>query len=491
MDIVVLRESEEAQQFLLQGLWLQRVAHPHAVTVKPILEWALEIAGGGQPLPPLGLVADFGHAAFGIDREQKSRTENIPVAGLPPGLMRTYEDHLLGKLYADWTFERAADALRRFQGRDRAKGLAYVIRQFRDRASLGGIELSPGVIRGLNDLTPDELLRRGWESLSNNGLMPAIVRQYEASIAAARRMAEVLALEDVIALEQRTALADLGQYVAHRQILQVAARLEASLPKHKVKPLATRQEVPTRVLDEDTYPVGGFSSISNKGSIESLLHSQLAYIEPDPEDRPDLFDVKFVRDELYYYSRDENQFLRRRRTFLFLLHADLVRARFKDPELPVQRIVMVLGLLTSAVRKLSEWLSTDAIHFEFLLIPEAVQKGTASTGKPLAHEAELLEMLFREQIENGTVAVRIFPNTIDADISAYADRLADRSLCQVLSVGVDAAEPKCDSAVVSSLKIDGPRAELRYGRFDAAIPEGDDPFDSWAALLERLLSLWV
>ena len=27
--------------------------------------------------------------------------------------------------------------------------------------------------------------------------------------------------------------------------------------------------------------------------------------------------MKFVRDELYYYSRDENQFFRRRRTLIF------------------------------------------------------------------------------------------------------------------------------------------------------------------------------
>ena len=29
-------------------------------------------------------------------------------------------------------------------------------------------------------------------------------------------------------------------------------------------------------------------------------------------ERPDLFDIKFLRDELLYYARDENRFLRRR-----------------------------------------------------------------------------------------------------------------------------------------------------------------------------------
>jgi hypothetical protein len=310
--------------------------------------------------------------------------------------------------------------------------------------------------------------------------MPLLIDLYEGLIAAARRMAEVLGLEDVIALEQRTALADMGQYVAHRQVLQVAARFEAGLPRHKVKPLAGRREVPTRVLDEDTYPVGGFSSLSTKGSVESMLHSQLAYMERDPAERPDLFDVKYVRDELYYYARDENQFLRRRRAYLFCLYPDLVRARFKDPDLPAQRIVLVLGLLLTAVNKLSEWLSTDALKFEFLLVQE-------KDAKPLAQEGALLEMLFREQIENGTVDVRHFSEPP----GPYADRRAQRSLCHLLAVSTGGAEVGSEVAVSTDLTVTGPRPGVRIGHDEPAELPGDDPFENWTATLERLLAVWV
>src|SRR4029077_9489540 len=128
-----------------------------------------------------------------------------------------------------------------------------------------------------------------------------------------------------------------------------------------------RMEVPTRILDEDTYPVGGFTSIATRGSIESLLHSQLAYMEDEPE-RPDLFDVKYVRDELLYYARDENQLLRRRRTFVFVLFPDLVELRFKDADLPWQRIVFLLALVVATVRTLTEWLRTEALCFHFLFV---------------------------------------------------------------------------------------------------------------------------
>src|SRR5204863_6251036 len=107
------------------------------------------------------------------------------------------------------------------------------------------------------------------DALMRDGPTELLVRFYEDLVSAGRRMAEVLGPEDVIALEQRTALADMGQYVAHRQVLQTTARIESRLPARPVRPLVGRKEVPTRILDEDQYPVGGYTAISTKGSVES------------------------------------------------------------------------------------------------------------------------------------------------------------------------------------------------------------------------------
>src|SRR5262249_43372771 len=151
-------------------------------------------------------------------------------------------------------------------------------------------------LKALLEPAPEQVLAAGWHALSRDGLMPRIVQLYEALIASCRRLAEVLAPEDVFELEHRTALAEFGQRLALRQVLQAAAWLEATLPRHRLRPPLRRQEVPTRVLDEDTYPVGGFASVATRGSIESLLHSQLVFMER--EGRPDLFDIKYLRDEL-------------------------------------------------------------------------------------------------------------------------------------------------------------------------------------------------
>jgi len=479
MDTIIeLRELDAARRYILEGLWLQRAVKPSARTVRAALEWAMEIASAGHPLPPIGFVADVGNVAFGVDPDQRVK-EAHTVPGWPPALGRSYEDHVLGKLYADWTFERAGDALRKYKEADRRRGLAYVVNQIRERTGIPGVMLPPAVIRTLLTTNADELLQSGIDGLVRDGPSPLLVEMYEAIVSAGRRMAEVLDQADILALEQGTALADMGEYVAHRQILQTTTKLESRLPARPVKPLIGRKEVPTRVHDEDQYPVGGYTSISTRGSIESLLQSQLAYME---KETPDLFDMKFVRDELFYYSRDENQFLRRRRAFVFVLFPDLISARFKDAELPCQRIVMVQSLILALVRKLTDWLSTDAIRFDVLFVQEGGKTA-------LEEEAKLLTLLLREPIERGDGTVADRPNK-DAVI-AYLNRLARMAQVHCLAVGTEPFELEMDNVVVTEMVVAGPRPELGEGDGVVAELEGEDAFEVWQETALRVLQLWV
>jgi hypothetical protein len=478
-----LRDGDLARRFLSEGLWLQRVLPPGPASAESALRWALEIAAAGQPLPPIGFLADLGHAALGQDHGLRARDASggLGNSGLPAGLARTYEDHVLGKLFADWHFERASDAVRRYQDRDQDLCVAFILNQFRERSGFPGVWLSPAVIRGLRETTPEEVLARGWESLMRDGLLPLLQELYEGLVTAARRTGEILGNEDIFELEHGTALLEMGQRVALRQLLLAAERLEGTLPRHKVRPLAGRQEVPTRVLDEDTYPVGGYASVATRGTIESLLQSQLAYMEKD--ERPDLFDIKFLRDELLYYSRDENQFLRRRRTFIFALPADLVRCRFKDTELPWQRIVLVLALLLAGVRKLSEWLNTDALLFEFIFL----DKPESDT---LIDERNLLEMVLREQIANGTVRLDKLPDL--GALHIHCGRQARRSLCHCLLISTEKPVPfQAHDTIVTPLRVDGVYPIVEIPGEQSGAVEVDQPLDRWSAVLERLLQGWV
>lgn len=475
MTNVELRDPAAVRQFLTQGLWCQRMLPVRAEHVAGILDWALAIASEGEPLPPLGFIADVGHMIF-------RATTNIAADNAPiglPSLTRSYEDYVLGKLFADSSFERAGDALRPYPAADRARGLAFLVNQIRQRAGFEGVLLSPGTIKSLRDADPQELLRDGFDSIEQFGMMPLLANLYEQLIREIRNAANVLGSEDIFELEHKTAIAHFGQRVALRQVLQASQAMAETLPRQKPRPANRRHEVPTRMLEEDTYPVGGFASISTRGSIESLLHSQLALMED--RDRPDLFDIKFLRDELLYYSRDENSFLRRRRTFIFALYADLMQARFKDAELPYQRVIMLLALLRTSVLKLIDWLNTDSLGFEVILIE-------AKDAPALTAERELLAVLLAEQIANGTVTIETLPAEQLGERCVQRSR---RSLCHCLLASTGEQALESDGAFVSRLTLDAAAPALDIDGEPKSRPETETPWLAWTAILERLLANWI
>src|SRR5688500_9359330 len=98
-----IRDLDEARLLLAQGLRLQRTIDPEPRTVRLALQWAHELMSQGHPLPPIGFVADVGHIALGLGEEDRAGRQIPKPPGLPPHLLSSYEDHVLGKFYADWT----------------------------------------------------------------------------------------------------------------------------------------------------------------------------------------------------------------------------------------------------------------------------------------------------------------------------------------------------------------------------------------------------
>ena len=481
-EVIEVRDIPTALKLIGQSLWLQKITKPSAQNYKKSLEWVHHTVSSGNPIFPIGFIIDIGNVAFGTDTESKSSKEVLSVPNWPHNITRMYEDYILGKLYADHIFERASDALRRYQDKDRIKGLSYVVNQMREHIRYGGLVIPPATIKTLSKEKPETVLEDAWKDLSDNGPSEVLVKLYEQLASCARRISEYLGFDDVIALEQRTALADMGQYVAHRQILQTSARIESQLPHRPVKPYSGRKQVPTKILDEDQYPIGGYSSISNKGSIESLLHSQLAYMEPSPNDGPDLFDMKFVRDELFYYSRDENQFLRKRKAFTFVLFDDLIASRFKDNNLPCQRIVLIQSLILTSVRKLSEWLNNDALRFEIMF----VQRGDKVL---LDEEMKLITILLKELIERGDANVSVVQDK-DAVISRIKELIKNYQV-HCLNIVTEPCDIQLEGAVINQLVVNGPNPMVGYSGESVELLPGDDSMDIWQETIMRMLQLWV
>lgn len=468
-ETLELREPQAVRRYVLTGLWLARGTVVTAERATAALRWLLMLANQGHAIPPAGFLVDLGALALG-GHEPATSASDLP--SLDPGLLRRYEDYVLGKLYADLSFERAADAVLHTVPAERDRALTWLASALMAKSGFVGATINPSAVRVLLQMPVEELMQESWQLLATEGLSHELRQQYEALIEAVKHTGDLIAPEDLFEMERGIALADYGQRLALRQVLRAAATLGEGIAAQRPRSRQRRQAA-THLLTEDAYPVGGFSSLSTKGSIESLLHSQLAYIEPD--DRPDLFDIKYMRDELLYYARDENQFLRRRTTLLVVLKPDLVAARIKDAGLPYQRIVLTLALITALARKLTLWLSDEALQFHFVLIEQG-------DTQPLADERSLLELLFGEELEHGLALIESLPLAKLADVmAAHARRSQVRSLIVSLAIS-QAIQHDID---VAQLEVAGPEPLLWDGG-NLQVSE-ETGIDAWRAALRALL----
>jgi vWA domain found in the FtsH ternary systems/N-terminal helical region fused to the FtsH ternary system vWA domain len=474
-----LRDAEEASRILGQSFLLQRLHPPTAGALAGVLEWALDSVGAGVPIPPLGVLADLGNLL--LKPHESSVRNTTQIAGWSDRLALAYEDLVLGKWLADSSLERAGDALRGFSGRDRARGLAFVSATLAGRCGFGVFLLSPAILKKLRDQPADRVLAAAWESLNEHGLSPLLPIAYHDLEQRVRRAPSMLGSEDVFELEHRTVLADFSQRVALRQVLQATAALREALAEAPPVVVRSAREVPSHLRDEDAYPVGGFTSLSNRGTVESLLHSQLAFME---DDRPDLFDIKFLRDELLYYSRDENQFFRRRRTFVLAFFPDLVQSRVKDPASPWQRVIFLLGLVVALLDRLADRLGDDALSFELLFVHG--DDGTT----PLLSERGLLETIFRTQIADGKLTIA---DVREAKITTRCEEHARRSLVDSLLLATAPKACRIERVPVGVLRPGDAGPTLEW--IDAVPTERprDDgsALERWAGLLEEIANRWI
>ena len=466
--ILQIQDSEVAFDWLVQSACLQTVGPLTLEQIGKSLEWFAQLPAADEPLLPIGILSDIGRLVFFSDHADEPLAES--AIQLPAEVKRAYEDYFLGRVHRDSSFERVSAALARFNGEDCSRGIAWAAATINLRLGSHGITTVPSVIRRVCRLSAEEVVKYGNASFQKNGIRTHLWETWGAVAANARQLGSVLGREDVFEIESGTALIDFGQRIALRQVLREADRFSFLLPDQSPAGSSRSQNVVTNIKDEDTYPVGGFTSISTRGPIESLLHSQLAYMEKGCKP-PDLFDVKYLRSELLYYSRDENRFLRRRRNYWIVLHPDLIACRIKDPAAPAQRIILLLGIVVCLIRLLTDWLAEDALKFHICF----VQDGKS---RVLHDEYQLLKLILQEQLSTERVLLN---ERSAADVVADADAETENSLVHLVEFG---ASSTCE-----------PKIALRSRFVPASVPSvvigsvqwtPDTETDPWEGCLRRL-----
>lgn len=404
---------EHVDEWVAAGLALMRGASPNGALfddARPWIEATLDVLA---LLPPVGVVGDIGRllARAPFDIAKSERVDDPELRAAVDG----YEEHVLGRLAADIQLEAARDALLRLEPGLRPAATAVFTEQVLARIHEARRATSfdapgPAAIRRVLHRHSLELLDLGGQVLDaaeHEELRHELARSYSSLAQAARSCGALVGDVELYTLENLEALRSPSLRLAMAQIAEAAQAIERSLPVRVRRSDASRGRTPTRVEDESAYPIGGYSSISTSGGIESLVSSELIYMAAPEERRSgevDLFDVRWASGELLMYTRDESVHTRERRTVNFVLMPDLDSARVKDTDVPFQRIVVALGGIVAGVRKLCAWLDEAELGLHLVLVAAPPMAGRTPT-QPLQAEAELTRLLLREFIEAGITTI--------------------------------------------------------------------------------------
>lgn len=416
-------------EWVAAGLLLQRGARPSVellAIARPWIEATIEILA---LLPPVGVVADLGRllarAPFDIAQSQQVADPELRVA------VDAYEEHLLGRLAADYRLESARDALIRLDESLRPAAVAVFVEQVLTRIHQAQRDddldsPGPAAIRRVIHRHGLDLLELGAATLDDHAsaaLRHELALTYASLAQAARQCGSLIGDVELYTLENHSALRSPALRLAMAQIVEAAQVIERALPVRLRRTSLGRGRTPTKVEDESAYPIGGYASISTVGGIESLVSSELIYMNPR-EDRVaghiDLFDLRWAAGELLKYTRDESVHTRERRTVCFALAPSLAKARVKDPGVPFQRLVVGFGGVVAGIRKLCAWLDEAELHLHVLLLSSSTAEGRPRQ-QPLREEADLARLILREYIESEVVEF------VELDGSAAARDHAERA----------------------------------------------------------------
>lgn len=418
------REDVDPAEWLAGGLCLARLPLD-AAGIGEVLSSLLSCYRDRGGVPPAGLLADLCLLVKAQSGLENSRAWAPDQAELRSAL-NAYEDQLLARVVESRELSQARDALARCNPRERAHALGILVSEMLNRTDyLPRVVVDAGDLRRAAALKPDELLSRGRRVLRDRPVLAGqFAEEYRTLTQGFRRLARPLNDSDVFMLENIEVLDRLGQRVLAGQVIEAAAALVAGWPK-RVRGRRKVGAVPAPLPEESCYPAGGFSSISNSGTLENLVSSELVYMERGKQEF-DLFDVRYAEGELLYYTRDEGMMMRPRRHVVFAFDPSLAAQRVKDVELPWQRIVMALGLTLAMTERLHVWLGEHELCFSFVFLHPA--------GRPLSlgDELQVLELSTREWRERGTVQ---FGNATSSELAEQAAGSAARALTDVLWLG--------------------------------------------------------
>lgn len=281
--------------------------------------------------------------------------------------------------------------------------------------------LNPGLLRGYT--LPDVL---ELEQFSPQHLFP-LIEDFLGRLNAGVNWEKLLYEEDLFELANLENLGTDHLRVGCRQILEVSRLLRS--PEPVELDLASHEDgSDTAFVDETHYPTGGLSGLTNRGSFENLLTSELVYLDEGTKDIS-LFELRYVEGELLFYLRDSGNLRRKRRSIHFVLDVGQV-FESKLPGYDWQYSVLLQGFCLRLLHDLFEVFEMDALRFHFhYIITEEIAKVQDSffQGEIGLMKTVLSDYTKHEWVTFDTMTEVSLEELVDPKRKSYAVILSDPS----------------------------------------------------------------
>lgn len=435
-----------------------------------VKSWILESMKMTPTNPiPLGIIADIGRiltSSFSISDSKPIFDTSMSKA------LSAYEEHFLGRILSDYRLERYRELLLRMTHDQQVKGIALVLDQIISRLKCTFESPVASSISNFIVLASSKSLHESFlEALG--GPLQSQLENYSKLANAAKQQGSILSDAEIYILENLDVLTTSSQRLAINMVADAAQKMSQWFP-HRTQQVRDRGSISTNITDENNYPIGGYAGISTQGSLESLVGSELIYM--DPTSSIDMFDIRFISNELLKFTRNDSVHHRERRNIFIFFDRDLHTTKKKDPELPFQRLILWMAGILSGVQKTIKWLDTSELKIHLIFDPK------------LEDQMNIMSLLLREHIKTETAIVGL------GSWGDYRDQIeatSKRSLVDILWVYAnEALELELDDEgqyLVQKIEIQkNPRlrTESKTLEFDASLID-------WATLFSKAFQSMV
>jgi vWA domain found in the FtsH ternary systems len=465
------------QQLLIAGVRFRRYQPRNPDWLNQVLALIRLMVSQGEALPWLGFLVDL-EAWVEHGGEDLASGLRQDLASHPVFLK--YQDVVLERWRRDPEMMRVRRALLGRSTQERREGLLFLLESWVNSGVLPGLRANAGLLAaGLpSSENSPEFTRHAAEMETWPESVLALARE---TIQFFGSMRQLVGPEVVDLIERGLATMDRAPRVQMAQLIKARLQLTHLLGPIIPHSVETLKEIPSRERAAGDVPLGGYNAISTRGRLESLVPSQLVWLDI-PIGEATLFAVKYERQELLYYSRQDNRLHQRLRHVAFIIDDSLGASRNKPKTLPFQRMTLVMACLLTLWSRIEGILAREALRLSWIFV---------GNRNKLKDEFQLLSRLLAPEVAEGRMA---FEYVSEKNRDAWIEQqYRERGLFQPIDITVDGVhgfpERVPNEQHRMGIMLQGDRLLLRDVKNQ---PLGDSVWpDDWArtmGMLEELLT---